>query len=309
MYRIMQLLIIELPRPHDEILGCWYNGFPIHKGHTEQSLNYATAVAHQLGVVADQTIIQSEWEGMVATLKAAGFQLTILPFPEELNRPDRLDHDAVFIRDAGIMFKHLWIQSRFSVPERALEAEVYAKIIAERFNKEIITLPPGAYLEGGEIFYLETKEGSFYFGGLSRSNYAGHDFVRQLLKPDVFCVFDSDGYHLDTVFTPVIDASNKICAFLVSEGMFSADSLEVLRSFNKEIIFIDPRDAAGKWTTLGSFALNALIAPGIMVSGGYFLTEGVEERIRELGIQRFVTPLSQFRWAGGSVHCLTNEIG
>lgn len=303
-----EIMLVELPKPHDDILGCWYNGFPVHKGHTEQSLNYATAVAHQLGVVADQKLIQREWDQMVATLKAAGFQLTILPFPEELNRSPKLDHDAVFIRDAGIMFRNFWVQSRFSVPERVAEADVYAKIVAERFNKKIIELPEGAYLEGGEVFYLETAEGSFYFGGLSRSNRQAHDFVRSVINPDYFCVLDSDGYHLDTVFTPVIDALNNICAFLVSEDMLSAESLETIRSFNKEIIFVDPRDAAGKWTTLGSFALNALIAPGIMVSGGYFLTEGVEERLAELGIKRFVTPLSQFRWAGGSVHCLTNEI-
>lgn len=301
-------MIVELPKPHDEILGCWYNGFPVHKGHTEQSLNYATAVAHQLGVVADQKLIQAEWEQMVATLKAAGFQLTILPFPEALNHPDRLDHDAVFIRDAGVMFKNYWIKSRFSVPERVAEAEIYARVVAERFNKKIIELPEGAYLEGGEAFYLETAEGSFYFGGLSRSNRQAHDFVRRMVNPDYFCVLDSDGYHLDTVFTPVIDASNTIRALLVSEGMFSGESLDTLRALGKEIIFIDPRDAAGKWTTLGSFALNALIAPGIMVGSGYFLTQGVEERLSEFGIKHLMTPLSQFRWAGGSVHCLTNEV-
>ena len=303
-----ELLLVGLPPAHDEITGCWYNGFPLHKGDTEKSLNYATAVAQTLGVVADQRVIAQEWNQLADTLRSAGFQLTILPFPESLNRAPQLDHDAVFIRDAGIMFGKYWIQSRFNVKERALEAEVYADVIRKQFNKEIIELPEGAYLEGGEAFYLETAQGSFYFGGLSRSNKQAHDFVRTILNPDYFYVLDSDGYHLDTVFTPVIDASNTLCALLVSEGMFSEESLAKLRALGKEIIFIDPRDAAGKWTTLGSFALNALIAPGIMVGGGYFLTEGVEERLATLGIKHFVTPLSQFRWAGGSVHCLTNEI-
>jgi len=27
-----------------------------------------------------------------------------------------------------------------------------------------------------------------------------------------------------------------------------------------------------------------------------------------MGIERFITPLTYFRYAGGSVHCLTNEI-
>jgi len=59
---------------------------------------------------------------------------------------------------------------------------------------------------------------------------------------------------------------------------------------------------------LGDYAVNALIAPGIMVNSSKFSTPGIEDQLAEMGIQRYVTPLTSFRYAGGSVHCLTNEV-
>jgi len=38
------------------------------------------------------------------------------------------------------------------------------------------------------------------------------------------------------------------------------------------------------------------------------IDKGVEEALQKLGIERYVAPLTSFKYAGGSVHCLTNEI-
>ena len=306
-----EIIIVRPAPPNGEIKGCWYNGYPVHHGHSEHSLNYATLHAKENGIIPDQKELNKEWGNFAQTLKNAGLKIHILDFPEELNQPSNLHHDAVFVRDSGFMFKQYWIKARFSA-DRSPEADAHAKTISKKFNKQIIRLPKDAYLEFGEVFYLETKDGSFYFGGLSRSNHKGHDFVKEIIKPDHYILLKSEGYHLDTVFTPILTPGNKLKALLIVKNMFSENSLADLEKlsekFSIEIIDLDPIDSSGEGETLGNYAVNTLIAPGILVHCHRFLTEGIEEKLEKWGVKHYVTPLNSFKYAGGSCHCLTNEI-
>jgi N-dimethylarginine dimethylaminohydrolase len=303
-----KIVIVDLPRINGKIRGCWYNGYPIHKGHTESSLNYATLYANQKNIIPDQKRLKRDFKNFKKTLKQAGFDIRVLSFPEEINKTNNLHHDAVFVRDAGLIFKDYWIKANFSATVRQAEAEVHTKTITKKFGKKIIELPKDAFLEFGEVFLLQTKNGTYYFGGLSRSNEAGHNFAKSIIKPDNFCLIRSNGYHLDTVFSPVLNKDNELVAFIVAKNMLDSESLESLKKFNLEIIYVDPIDSSGEGEELGNYAVNTLIAPGIMLNCAKFLTMSVEEKLKKLGIKRFVSPLTDFRFAGGSYHCLTNEI-
>ncbi len=303
-----EIIIVSLPPANGEVKGCWYNGYPIHKGESEDSLNYATVYANEHKIIPDQAVIQSDYKNFVATLEKTGFKIHILPFPEELNQIDNLKHDAIFIRDSGFMFQDYWIKARFSAKQRAQEAEVFADIISKKFSKKIIELPTNAYLEFGETFYLKTKNGTFYFGGLSRSNKIGHDFIKEILDPDHYCLIESEGYHLDTVFSPVINKNNELVAILTTDNMISPSCIANMKNVDLEIINIDPIDSSGVGKGLGNYAVNSLIAPGKLLNSIEFKTPGVEERLQQLGIERYISPLTYHRFAGGSFHCLTNEI-
>ena len=303
-----EIILLGLAPVNDQVRGMWYKGYPIHQGETEASINFATLYASEHGIVPDQDTLRREWLNFVDTLLTAGFHLHIVPFPDELNRPDSLYHDAVFIRDAGLIFRGIWIKSRFSVKDRIYEGEFHTKLIASKLNKTVVSLPAGAFLEGGDINYIETCQGSYYFGGLSRSNRLGHDFVRGIIRPDQYILIESEGYHLDTVFTPVITADNCLAAVIVTADKLSQASMQQLQSLGIQVVEVSAMDSSGVADKLGDYAVNALIAPGIMVNSSKFNTPGVEELLESLGIQRFITPLSSFRYAGGSVHCLTNEI-
>lgn len=302
------LILIDLPKHHGEIKGCWYNGYPIHQGHTEESLNFATVYANQNKIIPDQKILKKEFQDFLETLKKAGFHLHLLPFPEELNHMNCLHHDAIFLRDAGLFFKDLWIKARFSAKDRHPEAEVHARVIAKRFRKQIVELPEGAFLEFGEVFFLRTKKGSYYFGGLSRSNKKSHDAVREIVQPEYFTLIASEGYHLDTIFSPVLNKENELIAFLLVKKMIAEKSLKALEEFEIPLINLDPKDSSGEGEELGNYAVNSLIAPGMLLNSCAFETAGVEEKLKSLGIQRFISPLTSFRFAGGSYHCLTNEM-
>jgi len=303
-----EIILLGLAPITEKVRGMWYKGYPIHQGETESSMNFATFFANEHGIIPDQSLLRQEWLDFVDTLLRAGFHLHIVPFPEALNQPDSLYHDAVFIRDSGIVYRSIWIKSRFSVQDRILEGEYHTKLIESKLGKTVVTLPEGAFLEGGDLNYIETCSGSYYFGGLSRSNKIGHDFVCEIIRPDNYLLIASEGYHLDTVFTPVVTADNCLAAVIVTADKLSRDSLAGLRALDVEIIEISAMDSSGEGDELGDYAVNALIAPGIMVNSSRFVTPGVEDRLGELGIQRYVTPLTSFRYAGGSVHCLTNEI-
>jgi len=303
-----EILLLGLPPVTPEVKGMWYRGYPVHQGETESSINFATLYAHERGIVPDQELLRREWLNFVDTLLMAGFHLHIVPFPEELNRPDSLYHDAVFIRDGGMIFRGIWIKSRFSVKDRIFEGEFHTRLVESKLGKTVVTLPEGALLEGGDINYLETSHGSYYFGGLSRSNQLGHDFVRSIIRPDHYILIESEGYHLDTVFTPVVNVDNEMKAVIMTANMLSDKSMRELRSLGVEVLEVSAMDASGVEDELGDYAVNALIAPGIMVNSSRFTTPGIEERLAALGICRYVTPLTSFRYAGGSVHCLTNEV-
>jgi len=303
-----EIILMGLPPITEKVKGMWHKGYPVHQGETESSINFATLYAHERGIVPDQQLLRSEWLNFVDTLLLAGFHLHIVPFPEELNRPDSLYHDAVFIRDSGLVFHGIWIKSRFSVKDRIVEGEYHTRLIESKLGKTVVSLPDGAFLEGGDINYIETCNGSYYFGGLSRSNQMGHDFVREIIRPDHYILIDSEGYHLDTVLTPVVTADNCLAAVIVTTDSLKADSEQAIRDLGVKIIEVSPLDSSGVEDELGDYAVNALVAPGVMVNSSLFNTPGVEEYLESIGIRRFVTPLTSFRYAGGSVHCLTNEI-
>ncbi len=97
-----EIILLGLAPTTDTVKGMWSQGYPVHQGETEESINFATLYAHERGLVPDQEELRQEWLNFVDTLLRAGFHLHIVPFPEELNRPDSLYHDAVFIRDSGL---------------------------------------------------------------------------------------------------------------------------------------------------------------------------------------------------------------
>ncbi|MBI4350355.1 MAG: hypothetical protein HY550_02845 [Elusimicrobia bacterium] len=303
-----EIILLGLPPVTPEVKGMWHKGYPVHKGETESSVNFATLFAKKNGIVPDQDLLRGEWLNFVDTLLLAGFHLHIIPFPEGLNRPDSLFHDAVFIRDGGMIFRSIWIKGRFSVKDRIVEGEYHSRLISAKLKKTVITLPKGAFLEGGDINFIKSAGGSYYFGGLSRSNRAGHDFVRDIVRPDNYILVESEGYHLDTVFTPVLSADNRLAALIIASESIKARSMAQIRALGLPVIEVSAQDATGAGDRLGDYSVNALIAPGVLVNSSRFSTPGVEARLKKLGIERFVAPLTSFRYAGGSVHCLTNEL-
>ena len=207
-----------------------------------------------------------------------------------------------------MFFGDYWIKSNYSARARQPEADTFASIITKKFHKKIISLPTGAYLEFGEVAYFETKDGSYYFGGLSRANKKGHNFVKKIIKPKNYFLIKSHGYHLDTLLSPVIDKNNKLVALIVAKDLLTDEGLKTLKDTKIKLIFVKKIDSSGYGKKLGNYSVNTLFAPGVLVGSANFTTARVEEKLKKMGIKHFVCPLTYFGYAGGSCHCLTNEL-
>lgn len=298
----MKKIIITQPPSN-----CWAKGYPVCKGDHENSVNQTTVYAQKNGIVANQQRLAASFKKLKHQLKEVAYEVIELPFPEILDTEDCLHHDGVFVRDVGLMFQDKWIKANFSARNRQIEAETYGEIMGAKFDKKVTSLPEGAFLEFGEVYYFNTSNGSYYFGGVSRANKEGHDFVKTIINPDHYFLIESKGYHLDTVFTPVLNANNRLIAVIVAQDMLEKEGLKQLNDLNVEIITINNKDSSDE-DGLGNYAVNCLVGEGFLISGSKFSTPEVESRLRKLGIKHYVVPLMDYNFAGGSVHCLTNEI-
>ncbi|OIO19398.1 MAG: hypothetical protein CO029_00840 [Candidatus Magasanikbacteria bacterium CG_4_9_14_0_2_um_filter_41_10] len=288
--------------------GLWPHGYTVHKGHTPESLNHATVAAATSGIIPSPELLSLQWNQAIDHLTNAKIEITFLPYPQELLSQYPPDYDGIFIRDVGMFANGKWVKAHFAVPERQREADTFARLIEQTYHVEIVDLPPGADLECGEVFFVKTPAGSYYFGGLGRSNKAGHDAMLHIIKPDHIFLLETTGFHLDTTCTPLIDSSGHLVSFMYAPELFSEESKKHLSMLEVPLIALDPKDTCGIGENLGNMAVNGLSLPGIFINAEEFNTPGVEAHIASLGIARYSSPLPYFHHAGGSYHCLTNEV-
>ncbi|MBT6414311.1 MAG: hypothetical protein HOK12_08110, partial [Candidatus Marinimicrobia bacterium] len=98
-----------------------------------------------------------------------------------------------------------------------------------------------------------------------------------------------------------------LCLDIVSVKS-ARDLNEFAKKKNIPIIDIPLEDAIGTAKKPGSFAANALSLPGILIGPDHFSDRTIDARLTKMGVNRIVTPTTQFELSGGSIHCITNEI-
>ena len=123
--------------------NCWAQGYPVHYGQNEKSLNKTSLFSHENNIKPNQERLIKSFHELKKTIELAGLEVSVFDFPDSLTEKN---HDAVFIRDPGFMFKDYWIQANFNAKKRMIESQTFSEIIKEKFNKKIIILPEDAFL-------------------------------------------------------------------------------------------------------------------------------------------------------------------
>ncbi|MGJ9421956.1 dimethylargininase [Aeromicrobium sp. CF3.5] len=240
-------------------------------------------------VPVDTTLARQQWDDLRATYQRLGHRVDVIdPAPGQ--------PDMVFAANGGLVVGDRAYGARFTYPERAAEAGVFATWL--RTQGLIVTDP--SHTNEGEGDFLAL--GSMILAGTGfRTSIAAHiEAAAALDRPVVSLeLVDPRFYHLDTALA-VLDDGNGDAASNVAyyPGAFSPHSRRALRDLFPEAIIATEADAA----VLG---LNA-VSDGqhvVLPSQAHQLAEQLDQR----GYLPVPIDLSEFLKSGGSVKCCTME--
>ena len=295
----MKILISHLPKHN-----WWGHGTPIYKNNP----------AMKQGMVPNQELVEIEMYMMTQLFNRLPFEVVEINFPNFLDKHNKEDrqHDFVFVRDLFVSNQNgRVIISKFSEKARQVESDIM-EIMLDSMGYETVRIPDtiNATAEGGEFYYCSGKK--ILFSGVCRNNVKGAEWVAQEFNVNELVIMKSNVFHLDTIFTPVINKDNELAAIIACTALMEKDSIINLKSFAKrlsvELVEVDPEDSIGTVDQLGEFAVNCCPLPGYLIGPTRFRSLKVNQLLKELDVMHITVPTTQFRLSGGAVHCLTNEL-
>ncbi len=224
-----------------------------------------------------------QWNALVETLESLGVTV-------ERMEPVPGLPDLVFTANAGLVYRDLFVVSRFRFAVRQHEAEHFAAW-AGGHGFEVVQLPEGHHFEGAgdALFCGETLFAGYRF----RSDVRSHQWVGERLGVEVLPMelVDPRFYHLDTCFCPLAPGWA-----IYYPGAFDEYGRSVLRDRIPNLIEVAADEAI-------SFSCNAVVVGKTVV-----LEQGASKLAETLRAAGFTTrPLefSEFIKSGGSAKCLT----
>ena len=295
----MKILISHLPKHN-----WWGHGTPIYKDNP----------AMKQGMVPNQELVEIEMYMMTQLFNRLPFEVVEINFPNFLDKHNKEDrqHDFVFVRDLFVSNQNgRVIISKFSEKARQVESDIM-EIMLDSMGYETIRIPDtiNATAEGGEFYYCSGKK--ILFSGVCRNNVKGAEWVAQEFNVNELVIMKSNVFHLDTIFTPVINKDNELAAMIACTALMEKNSIINLKSFAKrlsvELVEVDPEDSIGTVDQLGEFAVNCCPLPGYLIGPTRFRSLKVNQLLKKLDVMHITVPTTQFRLSGGAVHCLTNEL-
>ena len=274
-------------------------------------IGYKDNPAMRDGIIPDQSLLVKERKNLIDSLKNNNIEVIQFSFPKELENK-KYGHDFVFIRDSFISdLNNNVLLLKFAQKNREAESTIISDYL-EKLGFNIKELPnrKNIFAEGGEFYYCPKDK--VLFSGMKRNSVTGAEEVASFLNVNKLILIKTKAFHLDTVFTTIMDHHGKLCAVIVCKELISKESFDLLdqfsRSNNIEIINIPPIDSIGINNNLGSLAVNNFSAPGLLISSSKFSEPSVAKYLNTKKIKIKINPVSQFQLSGGSIHCLTNEL-
>jgi N-dimethylarginine dimethylaminohydrolase len=239
-----------------------------------------------VGVGSDAELARQQWTALHKALLGLGVSV-------DLTEPVKGLPDLVFTANAGLVFRDLFIVSRFRYGVRQGEAPYFENWARGR-GFQVVELPPGDHFEGAgdALFCGETLIAGYRF----RSDVRSHQWIGERLGVEVLPLelIDPRFYHLDTCFCPLAPD-----LALYYPGAFDEYGRSVLRDRIPHLIEVAIEEAV-------SFSCNAVV-----VGKNVLLNDGapkLAEDLRERGFGVRLLGFSEFIKSGGSAKCLTLRI-
>jgi N-dimethylarginine dimethylaminohydrolase len=234
-------------------------------------------------VVADIDRAREEWESLVATLRAAGAVVELLPSEEGWP-------DLVFTANAGLANGQQYIPSRFRHPERQGETP-YDVAWFSRHGYQVAELPLGVCQEGAgdALPFGDVLVAAYRF----RSDAASHAYLSRLTGAAVRSIelVDERLYHLDLTFCPLNDRRA-----MVAPLGWDRYGAKVMEALVPEPLTLEPDE------TLTLCANSVVVGSTVVMPR---CPRRVGAQLERWGFDVVVVPVSEFLKAGGGCRCLT----
>jgi N-dimethylarginine dimethylaminohydrolase len=224
-----------------------------------------------------------QWNELRNILSGLGVQI-------ELLEPQPGLPDLVFTANAGLMFKNLFLSSRFKHEVRAKESPFFEKWLGEH-GFEVVQLPEETFHEGaGDALFC----GDTLFAGYrTRSDANAHQWVAQRLG--VRCLplelVNPRFYHLDTCFCPLAPG-----VAIYFPDAFDSYGRRVLQTHVPKLLAVPEADAF-------RFGCNAVVVGQNVVHNSQ--CPELRQILQQAGFTSIEVELDEFLKAGGSAKCLT----
>lgn len=240
---------------------------------------------HMVPATVDRQLAMQQWENLVAALQSLGIRVDSIEQRPEVP-------DMVFATDQGVVLGGRVLLAHFRYPERKAETSYYR----DWFNAhgfEVKELSNGFAFEGGDAQLMGT---TLFVGTGFRANIAACAEVAQLLGIDVvpLSLVDPKFYHLDMCFLPL----NGETAFYYPAA-FSPESQALLSKHIPKLHKLTKKEAQG-------YSANSFVSDGhVIIQAG---NPTFRRKLEQLGKQVIEVDLSEFKKAGGGIHCLVNTL-
>jgi N-dimethylarginine dimethylaminohydrolase len=233
----------------------------------------------------DRAKALEQWENLVVILKDLGIEVDIIEQAEGVP-------DMVFATDQGIVRENdVWLAS-FRYAERQKERPYYRDWFRDH-GYELRSLTNIFSFEGGDTLFFDDM---LFVGTGFRANVASCEELSEALNIDVIPLrlVDANFYHLDMAFLSI----DKETAFYYPAA-FSTNSKNLLKRLVKNLHELTQEQAE-------TYAANSYVSGDtVIVQTG---VPDFKEQLEALGKKVIEVDVSEFKKAGGGIHCLINTL-
>lgn len=241
---------------------------------------------HMQPYTVNTDLAMHQWEYLVTTLSSLNIHVDVIE--QEPDVPD-----MVFATDQGIVRNGKVLLANFRYSQRQKERIYYR----EWFRKNGFKLSALSNIfpfEGGDTLFC----GDMLFVGTGfRANIASCEELAQKLEIDVIPLrlVDPYFYHLDMGFLPI----NSNTAFYYPPA-FSKNSQNLLKRLIPNLHELSEEAVNG-------YAANSFVSgKDIIIAKG--LPKQFHKDLKKLGLNIHEVDVSEFKKAGGGIHCLINVL-
>lgn len=241
---------------------------------------------HMKPYTVDTANALKQWEDLVSIIKSLEIEVDVIE-----QKPDV--PDMVFATDQGIVRDGAILLANFRYPQRQKERIYYREWFMEN-GFRLRALSNIFPFEGGDTLFC----GDMLFVGTGfRASVASCEELAQKLEIDVIPLrlIDPFFYHLDMGFLPI----NKGTAFYYPNA-FSKNSQNILKRLIPNLLELSEE-------SVRAYAANSFVSgDDIIISKG--IPKSFHKDLNKLEMNIHEVDISEFKKAGGGIHCLINVL-